>query len=371
MIYDFATGNTNPENFPIDALAAAAAEVIPTMVVELNRYQGKFGHLGLRTLMAQREFDREGVKIDPEQIILTHGSMQAITMVADALCQGDDPLIVMEEHCYPGSINAFRSMGIEMVGIPLDEKGMRTDLLAEALADLESQRRKPDFIYTLATYQNPTGTVMPRDRRLELIELARRYDCVVVEDNCYGDVHFEGEKPPAFYALDDDPRHIYICSLSKVFAPGVRLGYLTAAPAMLERILTKRHDAGPNTLAAAITDACLRDRMWDHIETANVALKKKRDAMLATLAEHSGNLYSFSRPVGGLFIWLEMADDIDMDRLLAIAEERQVKFLPGGSFNVRGEKGPYLRLAFGFPPIEEIEAGVAELAACIRDARRS
>ncbi len=371
MMYDFATGNTNPESFPAEALAAAAADVIPKITVDLNRYPGKYGHEGLRRLMAEREFEREGVRLDPDQIILTHGSMQAITMVAEALCQGDDPLIVLEEHCYPGSINAFRSQGIEMAGIPLDDKGMRTDLLAETLADLSRQNRLPRFIYTLATYQNPTGTVMPRERRLELIELARRYDLVVVEDNCYGDVHYEGEKPPALYALDDDPRHIYICSLSKIFIPGVRLGYLTAAPDMLDRILTKRHDAGPNTLAAAVTEAYLHDRLWQHIETANEALKKKRDAMLATLAEHSGNLFSFSHPVGGLFIWLELADDIDMDRLLEIAEENSVRFLPGVSFNVRGERGPYLRLAFGFPTIEVIEQGVARLADCIRAARRS
>ncbi len=369
--YDFATGNTNPESFPAEAFAAAAARVIPTITTALNRYPGKFGHEGLRQLMAEREFDREGVRIDPEHIILTNGSMQSITLVTEALCQGHDDIVVMEEYCYVGTINYFKSMGIEMAGVPLDAHGMRMDALAETLQRLADEGRAPRFIYTLATYQNPTGAMMPRERRLELIELARRHDCVVVEDNCYGDVHFEGEKPPALYALDDDPRQIYICSLSKIFAPGIRLGYLTAAPAMLERILARRHDSGPNTLAAAITHEYLRDKLWQHIEMISAALKVKRDAMLAALETHLGNLCSISHPVGGLFIWVRLPDDIDPGRLQEVAADRDVAFAHGSDFHIHGNAGPYIRLAFGFPTVAEIETGMARLGESVRAARGS
>lgn len=369
--FDFATGNTNPETFPAEGFAAAAARSIPAIATALNRYPGKFGHEGLRRLMAEREFDREGVRLDPERIILTNGSMQAITLVAQALCQGRDDVVVMEEYCYVGTINAFNAMGIEMAGVPLDAHGMRMDALAETLRRLADEGRPPRFIYTLATYQNPTGAMMPRERRLELIELARRHDCIVVEDNCYADVHFEGEKPPALYALDDDPRQIYLCSLSKIFAPGVRLGYLTAAPAMLERILAKRHDAGPNTLAAAITHEYLHDRLWQHVDMVNAALKVKRDAMLAALEMHLGNLCSFSRPVGGLFIWVRLPDDIDIAHLQAVAADRDVSFAHGSSFHIHGDAGPYIRLAFGFPTVAEIEAGIARLGESVRAARGS
>lgn len=369
--YDFATGNTNPDTFPSDAFAEAAARVIPTLAVELSRYPGKYGHEGLRQLMADREFDREGVRLDPDNIILTHGSMQAITLVAQALCLGEGDLVVMEEFCYPGSINAFRSLGIELVGVPLDEKGMRMDALAETLDRLSREGRQPRFIYTLATYQNPTGTLMPRERRLELISLAHRYDCPLVEDNCYADVHFDGEKPPALYSLDDDPRHIYMCSLSKIFAPGVRLGYLTAAPAMLERILARRHDAGPNTLAAAITCEYLKGRLWQHVDMANAALKQKRDAVLDALQAHQGNLFSFSKPAGGLFVWLQIAEDIDIPRLQQIAADNSVSFLSGASFHVDGRDCPNIRLAFGYPQLADIEEGISRLADCMREARRT
>jgi 2-aminoadipate transaminase len=303
--------------------------------------------------------------------------MQAITLVTEALCQGQgqgqshDDIVVMEEYSYVGTINYFKAMGIEMAGVPLDAHGMRMDALAETLERLAGEGRPPRFIYTLATYQNPTGAMMPRERRLELIELARRHDCMVVEDNCYADVHFEGDKPPALYALDDDPRHIYLCSLSKIFAPGVRLGYFTAAPAMLERILAQRHDAGPNTLAAAITHEYLQGRLWQHVEMISAALKVKRDAMLAGLETHLGNLCSFSHPVGGLFIWVRLPDDVDPGRLQEVAAERDVSFAHGSNFHIRGDAGPYIRLAFGFPTVAEIETGMARLGDSVRAARGS
>ena len=368
--YSFATGNTNPETFPADAFGEAAARVLPTMAADLNQYPGKLGHEGMRRLMAEREFDREGVRIDPDHIVLTNGSMQAVTLAAEVASQGND-LVVMEEYSYVGSIRAFDAMGIEMVGVPLDEEGMRMDALAETLERLAQEGRPTPFIYTLATYQNPTGAVMSRERRLKLIELARRYDCIVVEDNCYGDVHFDGDKQPALYALDDDPRHIYLCSLSKIFAPGVRLGYLTASPALLERVLARRHDAGPNTLAAAITYEYLHDKLWQHVEMANDALKQKRDTMLNALNRHLGNECSFSHPPGGLFIWVRLPDDVDPGRVQEIAEENEVSIAHGSDFHIRNDAGPFIRLAFGYPTVDEIEAGIALLGESVRQARGS
>ena len=299
--FDFSTGTTNPETFPTEALAEAAARAVRSHGVELNTYPGSLGHAGLRRLMAQRELDREGVRLDPERIALTNGSMQAVTLVAEALCEGHDDVVLMEEYCYSGTVRAYRGLGIEMVGVPVDGQGMRTDALASALERLRAEGRVPRFIYVLATYQNPTGSVMPRERRVELLRIAREHRCIVVEDNCYGDVHYDGAKPPALYALaGDDPRQVYMCSLSKIFAPGVRLGYLTASsPELFERIVGRRFDAGPNTLAAAITAEYLEGRLWEHCEMANEALKAKRDAMLAALDAELGNTCSWSRPRAG------------------------------------------------------------------------
>lgn len=366
---DFSTGNTNPETFPTQALIEAAGRAIAESVEDFNRYPGKLGHEGLRRLMADREAAREGVRLDPDHIMLTNGSMQAVTLVAEALCHGHDDAVIMEEYSYSGTINAYRALGIEMIGIPLDGHGMRMDVLDETLQQMHAAGRPPRFIYTLVTYQNPTGAVMPRARRLELIALARKYDCILVEDNCYADVHFEGEKPPALYALDDGANQIYMCSLSKIFAPGVRLGYLTAKEPLFERLLARRHDAGPNTMAAAICTEYLRERLWAHCEMANAALKIKRDAMLSALESELGNACSWSHPPGGLFIWVRLPDGVAVEQLEVIAAKRGVGFANGSSFHVRAATGPYIRLAFGFPSVEEIRAGIATLGKCVREAQ--
>ena len=367
--FDFSTGTTNPETFPTDALAEAAARTVRSHGVELNTYPGSLGHEGLRRLMAKRELDREGVRLDPDRIALTNGSMQAVTLVAEALCEGHDDVVVMEEYCYSGTISAYRGLGIDMIGVPLDGRGMRTDALQATLERLRDEGRPPRFLYVLATYQNPTGSVMPLERRIELLRIAREHRCIVVEDNCYGDVHFEGEKAPALYALDDGPRQVYLCSLSKIFAPGVRLGYLTASSAELfDRIVERRHDAGPNTLAAAITAEYLGDRLWEHVEMANRALREKRDAMLAALEAELGNTCSWSHPPGGLFIWVRLPEGSDVDRVEALAAEREVSFSQGTLFHVKGGGGPCIRLAFGFARVPDIHEGIARLARSIRAA---
>ena len=364
---DFSTGTTNPETFPTEALAEAAAQAIREQGVSLNTYPGSFGHEGLRRLMAKRELDREGVALDPERIMLTNGSMQAVTLVAEALCEGHDDVVVMEEYCYSGTISAYKTLGIEMEGVPVDGNGMKMDALAATLARLHKQNRAPRFIYTLPTYQNPTGAVMPRERRLELLRLAREYDCIVVEDNCYGDVHFEDSaKPAALYALDDGPNQIYLCSLSKIFCPGVRLGYLTAtSDKLLERVRARRHDAGPNTLAAAISAQYLENNLWEHCERANVSLKEKRDAMLDALEIELGNLCSWSHPPGGLFIWVQVPEDVDRVKLERLAAEREVSFAHGWDFHIHAGGGQFIRLAFGWAKVADIREGIARLARCI------
>ncbi len=238
MIYDFAVGRTNPATFPLDAFKRSALRAIERDYPLYTNYPGELGHEGLRKLMAQRESEREGVSITADRIALTNGSMQAVTLVADALIERKNDVVITEEFTYPGTISTYRDLGIRMVGLPVDAHGMRPDALESALDELTRKGTPPRFIYTEATYQNPTGTTIPRERRLEILALAKRFNTILVEDNCYGDVHYDGAKPPAFYALDDYENQIYICSLSKILAPGVRLGYFMAPPALFRRVLT-------------------------------------------------------------------------------------------------------------------------------------
>ena len=367
--YELAGGNTNPETFPVEEIARVAADAIRQVGGDFARYPGDMGHEGLRRLMAQRESSREGIEVSPEQIVLTNGSMQAVTLMGEALMEKPGDIIILDELCYMGTISMYKELGATLVGIPVDEDGMRVDLLEQKLEELHKKSTPPSFIYTITTYQNPTGAVMTRERRLQLIDLSRRYDCIVVEDNCYGDVHFEGEKQPALYALDDSPNHIYIGSISKILGPGVRLGYFLARPPMLQRILERRGDGGNSLLAASIIAAYFKDEMWNHIERANEALRAKRDALFASLEEYLGDICTWSHPVGGLFLWLALPVDIDMAKLAELADAEGVRYVPGSEFHVEGREIPFLRLAFGHPPIDDIREGVALLASCIRAAR--
>ena len=369
IIYDFGSGRSDPGTFPKEALQKAAVAAIDKEAVALTNYPGNLGHPGLRTAMAQRESEREGVTVDPEQIVITNGSMQAVTLTAEALQDAVGDPIILEQYSYPGTLSAYRSLKFEMHGIPLSEQGMRLDLLEERLAELDKAGRRPKFIYTITTYQNPTGFVMPRANRLQLIELARKYDIPVIEDNCYGDVHYEGPVEPALFALDDDPNQIYLCSLSKILAPGFRLGYILARPPMLERILARRHDAGSNTLAAAIAAEFYSNGIWDHTNYANDALRVKRDLLFDKLAEELGDTCVWSMPVGGLFVWMRLPDDVDRRKLYELSQSRGFNYLPGVAFHVESKNVPYLRLAFGHLTLEQIAEGVPVLARCIRETR--
>ena len=371
ILYDFGTGRSDPATFPVAALQAAAVKVIEEERELLTNYPGSLGYEPLRIAMAKREGDREGVYVNPDHIALTNGSMQAVTLVAEALTEPNDTVIT-EEFTYPGTLSAYRSLKLDIHGVGMDEHGMRTDLLKQKLTQLQAEKRLPKFLYVLTNYQNPGGTVMPQFRREELIEIAKEFDVPVVEDNCYGDVHYEGEVPPALFALDpDNSNHIYLGSLSKILAPGLRLGYLMAKPPMLEKLLARRHDAGPNTLAAAIAAEFYDDGIGEHCAVSNPPLHAKLKKLTAALDDELLDLCKWSNPPGGLFLWLRFPDDVDQKKLYAIAEEAGLKYLPGISFHYKLGKAPFLRLAFGHLTEETIEAGVPVLAECIKRARTS
>jgi 2-aminoadipate transaminase len=371
MIYDFAVGRTNPATFPLAAFQRAAQRAIERDHALYTNYPGELGHEGLRHLMARRESEREGVAVDADRIALTNGSMQAVTLVAEALIEHRNDVVVTEEFTYPGTLSAYRDLGIRLIGVPIDEHGMRPAALERALDDLARRGTQPRFIYTEATYQNPTGTTMPRERRRQVLAIAKRFGLILVEDNCYGDVHYDGAKPPAFYALDDYDQQIYICSLSKILAPGVRLGYFIAPPALFRRVLNKRHDAGSNTLAASIVAEYLGDRIWPHCDEQNATFRRKRDLLNAALGANLADTCCWSNPAGGLFLWLRLPDDIDRDKLQSLADQRGFRYARGRAFQIANEDVPYLRLAFGHVPDEMIEEGIPVLAECIREARTS
>lgn len=369
--YDFAIGQTNPETFPVEDFKQAAIRAIEAEHVNFNRYPGNKGHEGLRKVMAKRESQREGVSVDPDQIAIMNGSMQAVTLVGQALMDNKGDSVITEEFTYSGTIGAYKGIGLEILGIPMDEHGMRMDALSEKLKQLSDTNKLPKFIYTLTTYQNPTGACMPKSRKEELIRIAAEYDLPLVEDNCYGDVHFDGDKVPSLYAMDDSPNQIYIGSLSKILAPGVRLGYLLAKEPMYSKIVNQRFDAGSNYFAAAVVAEFYKNGIWEHCDVANPVLKQKRDLADTGLQAHLSDICVWSVPAGGLFMWLRLPEDIDMEKLTQKANEKGFYFVPGAAFHVNYANKPYIRLAFGHVPDELIKEGIPVLAQAVRESRTS
>ena len=367
-IYEFGSGRPDPGSIPIQGLVEAAARAIPRIGGDFALYPGDKGYQGLREVAAARFKHRESIELPVESITLTNGSMQGITLVAEAFAEPGD-VVITEEFTYSGTLGVFRNRGLRIVGVPLDEHGMRMDALEEALKEWTDRGQKPKFIYPLVTYQNPTGSVMPLSRRKELLALAREYDVLVIDDNCYGDVRFEGEPPPALYTLDDVDSVVYLASLSKILSPAIRLGYLIAPEPLMSRALGKRWDGGISTLSASIVAEYFRENLWSHVEEINAIVKKKRDTLFGALEEHLGGSASWSHPVGGLFLWLKLPEDTDLGKLSQLAQEKGVLYASGRSFHCYNEEVPHLRLAFGYPSLDEIKEGIALLATCIQQAQ--
>lgn len=368
--FPFGSGRPDPASFPNRGLAEAAMRILPELGDELACYPGSLGYEPLRKLMSRRFAHREGVALPVDQIVLTTGSMQAVTLMAQVFVESPGDVIVLEEYSYSGTLSAYRKEKAELVGIPLDDHGMRMDALEGTLDRLVSRNQKPKFIYTLVTYQNPTGSIMPLGRRRELLDIAGRYAIPVVEDHCYADTVYEDHHEPALWTLEHDTPVIHIESLSKILGPGIRLGYLAAPRDLLDPILQYRRDGGTSALSAAIVYEYFREELRPHVDRINAIVRKKRDLMFEMLSRFPDAFEWFSRPRGGLFIWVKLPDVTDTVACEQLAESVGVDYAPGKAFHVSNMDVPYIRLAFGFATHDDIRTGIPILADCVRSSRK-
>ena len=362
-------GMTAPEAFPAAEMAEAAGRAILDIGKNFAFYPGDLGHPGLREVLARREADREGVDVDPDEVALTNGSMQAVTLVGRVLMEQPGDIVITEETTYSGTLGAYRGLGYRLVGVPTDEQGMDIGELRRTLGSLASAGRKPRFIYTLPTYHNPTGAVMPRERRLEMIEAAREFEVLLVEDNCYADVHYDDapQPPQSLYSLAAGEGVVYIGSLSKILGAGVRIGYFLARQPLQQRFLDRRFDAGQSTLSSSIVAELLRGRLPAQIERNNAALLPKRDALLAALQGELGGICTWRKPAGAMFLWVGLPDEVDREALFALSERRGLDYGHGAAYHASGDDVPFLRLAYACPSVDRIRDGVALLAGCLRE----
>jgi 2-aminoadipate transaminase len=362
--FNFGPGNPDPGVFPSEALGEAARRVLARDGEELAHYPDPLGLPALRAVAAERFERNHGVRPPLEDIVITNGAMQGLILSAQGLARPGDS-VILEEFEYTGTIRVFKQYGLRLVGVPLDDHGMRMDALADVL---DSAANKPAFIYTTASYQNPTGTTLPGERRRRLLELAREYGLPIVEDDTYGDISFEPLAERAIYSMAEPGEVVYIGSFSKILGPGMRLGFFVAAPSLAARLLAWKIDGGTSALSQMIAAEYFNDNLWAHVEEGRAAVKDKRNVLLDALESEFGNLQGmhWTQPDGGLFVWVKLPDQVDRVRLRELALAHNITYATGQAFHTLEQDVPYLRLAFGWIEREEIPAGVRLLAECVR-----
>lgn len=363
--FNFTGGHNDPEGIPVEDLLAAITGVLAREGRHLATYNmetGPQGYRPLREWIAAMLGRRAGITCEADHLLVTSGSLQALDLVNDVFIEPGDTAIV-EAATYGGQLGRLGRCGASWVGIQVDNEGMRSDELANALKDLASRGVRPKFIYTIPTVQNPTGTVMSRERRLEVLRVVDEHDVPIFEDDCYADLLWDGERPPALRALDTGGRVFYCGSFSKSVAPAVRVGYLLADWPVMSRLLAAKHDGGSGALEQMVLAEYAATHYDAHVEMLQGRLKAKRDAMVAALTEQFGPLAKLSVPRGGIFIWVTLPEGVDTSRLAQVAAAEGVAINPGAEWSADAERGRNsMRLCFGNPSVETIRKGVERLA---------
>ncbi len=363
--YYFVGGNNDPEQIPIEGLVEAAASVLRREGSKLAIYNlglGPQGYPGLRQFVADKCERQRGIKAPIEDILITTGSGQGLDMISRLLVNPGDTVLT-EEYCYQGAMNRFRKLGAKLVGMTLDGDGIVIEALAQQLAGLKAQGITPKFIYTIPTVQNPTASILPLDRRLALIALAREYNVAIFEDECYADLLWEGiEAPPALYALDPGCV-IHIGSFSKSLAPALRLGYLISGWEVMSRLLPLKGDSGTGALDQMVVAEYFSKSYDQHMGHLNGVLHEKLQTMTEAVAREFGASAECWAPKGGIFLWIKLPASVDVRNLVKPAASAGIIFNPGPEWAVSADNSSNcLRLCFAMPSKETIQAGVAELA---------
>jgi 2-aminoadipate transaminase len=363
--YNFIGGNNDPAQIPVDGLVAAATAVLAREGSTLASYGMKSGPQGYRPL---REFIAGKLKRDaaiactPDDILVVSGSLQALDLINGVLLARGDTVII-EQDCYQGTINRLKRLGIHTIGIPLDRDGMRIDVLAQELAALKQRNIKPKYIYTIPTVQNPTGTIMPEERRGALLTLATDYGVPIFEDDCYADLIWDGRRPPAIHAMSEAGNVIHVGSFSKSIAPALRVGYIVAPWQILSRALALKTDGGTGALEQMVLAEFCAPQFTTHVPRLRRGLRAKLEALMASLNEQFGTAAEFDDPRGGIFLWVKLPDQVDTMKLNAAALAAGVAINPGPEWSTDAAHGrSRLRICFASPSIEDIRDGIALLA---------
>ena len=366
-VISFAGGLPDVPSLPDEELLRATRIVLERERREALQYGGTFGAQPLREAIAERSSGIERLPLTDEHVIVTSGAAHGIGIACEALLDPGDVALV-ESPTFPGSLRTIHSFGAQVEAVPMDDDGIRVDLVEETLVRLRDEGKRAKLLYLIPTHQNPAGSTLPRARRERLLELAREHRVLLMEDDAYGELWFGEEPPPSLFSLSGGELAIKVATFSKLIATGLRLGWNLAPPALILRMAALRYDMGSSPYLGRTVAEMIRNGDLDrHVDRLRAIYRRKLDRLCQALDEHCGDYLSYRRPGGGFFVWAGLRPGLSALEVQRVANEKAVIVGAGPHFFADGAATQHLRLAFSYTPVEEIEEGVHRLAEAIRE----
>ncbi len=353
------------DSYELDALVQACAEAMEEDGPEALRYGG--GPLaGQLDGMILERCRQRGMDIEEDGLMVTHGSAQGITLVCDTFLDVDDHVIV-EAPTYMVALRVFGNYCAQVHPVDMDGDGVIIEELESVLSDLTSRGEGVKFFYTIPNFHNPAGATMSEDRRRRLLELAAEYDFMLIEDDAYGELRYEGEDLPLLSALDEGDRVVHLGSMSKILAPGFRLGWIVGPAPLVGHMGSIKADGGTNPFVRSMIAAYWRNLdVQEHLDRVRAGYRMRRDAAFSALEEHMPEGSSWSRPEGGYFLWLTVPEPLDVGELLEEIADEGAMPLPGTMFFPDGRGTRNLRVSFSYPDPGDLESGIAALGRVLK-----
>ena len=367
-VISFGGGLPSPETFPVMELEEITCELLRKKGAVALQYGPTEGEVSLREEIAKL-MNREKSGVTPDNVLVTSGSQQGLDVVAKVFLDPGD-IVLMELPSYIGGLQAFSAYRAKMIGVPQDDEGLKTDLLEKALARLAKKGRKPKFIYVVPDFQNPSGVTMTLERRKRVLELAREYEVPIIEDSPYRDLRFTGTSVPMIFSLDKENYVIALGTFSKLLCPGLRLAWITAPSEWMERMVVAKQSmdlSSPIFTQLMVAEYLKRGLLPQQIERIRRLYARKRDVMLNALERFMPEGVEWTKPEGGLFLWVKLPKKMSASDLFPKAVENKVAYVVGSAFHCNGKGQNTMRLNFSYPTEEQIDEGIGRLAKMIRE----
>lgn len=355
-IIPFAAGNPDAASFPIDEVKRISAEIFETAPVTALQYGVTEGYRPLIERLTKFVKDRYNIGKDFDSLIVTSGAQQVMDLATKALCDLGDT-VICECPSFIGSLNCFRSYGCNLAGVPVEADGMNIEKLEEAIKNATN----PRFIYTIPNFQNPSGATMSLEKRKAVYELAKKYGLLILEDNPYGDLRVSGEDIPSIKSFDEDGIVIYAGSFSKLLAPGIRVGYIVAPSPIIAKMTVGKQASDVHTpvFSQMLVDKWMEQNDVNaHIEKIRGIYRRKLNLMCDLIDTELGDFVKYVRPEGGLFVWCELPENVNMLEFVTDCIANKVAVVPGSAFMINDEETNCFRMNFSTPSDEKIVEGM-------------